>query len=124
MRGSVAADGSEAVLSLRVFDPGRGGGQAVVQAVIDTGFTGHLTLSVELARSLALPELGFEELVLADGSTEVGAVHRATVEWHGRSRTIPALAVGGDPLIGMALLAGSRFEMDTVPGGEVLIEER
>lgn len=85
---------------------------------------GHLTLSAQLAGSLALPGLGFEELVLADGSTEVGSVHRATVEWHGRSRTIPALAVGGDPLIGMALLAGSRFEMDTVPGGEVLIEER
>lgn len=40
MRGSVAADGSEAVLSLCVLDPGRGGGQAEVQAVIDTGFTG------------------------------------------------------------------------------------
>lgn len=124
MRGSVAADGSEALLALRVFDPGQGGRRAEVQVVIDTGFTGHLTISVELARSLALPELGFEELVLADGSTEVGSVHRATIEWHGRSRTIPALAVGGDPLIGMALLAGSRFEMDTVPGGEVLIEER
>ena len=124
MRGRVVADGTEAVLPLRVIDPGLGGRQAEILAVIDTGFTGHLTLSVELARSLALPELGSEEMVLADGSTEVASVHRATVEWHGRSRTLPALAVGDDPLIGMALLAGSRLEMDAVPGGEVVIEER
>lgn len=123
MRGYVVADGSEAVLPLRVFDPGRGGRQADAQAVIDTGFTGHLTPSVEVVSSLALPELGSEELVLADGSTEIASVHRATVEWHGRSRTVPVLAVGGDPLIGMALLAGSRLGMDTVPGGEVVIEE-
>jgi hypothetical protein len=43
---------------------------------------------------------------------------------HGRSRTVPALAVGSDPLIGMALLAGSRLRMDAVPGGEVVIEKR
>ena len=44
--------------------------------MIDTGFTGHLTLSVELARSLALPELGSEEMVLADGrmSQRVAAI--------------------------------------------------
>lgn len=124
MRGRVVADGSEAVLPLRIFDPGQGGREADIQAVIDTGFTGHLTLSVELTSSLSLPELGSEEMVLADGRTEIASVHRATVEWHGRSRTVPALAVGSESLIGMALLAGSRFEMDTVPGGEVLIEER
>lgn len=98
MRGRVVADGTEAVLPLRVIAPGLGGRQAEILAVIDTGFTGHLTLSVELARSLALPELGSEEMVLADGSTEVASVHLATVEWHGRSRTLPALAVGDDPL--------------------------
>jgi clan AA aspartic protease len=124
MRVRVVADGTEAVLSLRVFDPGRGGGQANVRAVIDTGFTGHVTLSPRVVRSLALPELGSEELMLADGSTEIASVHRATVEWHGRPRTVPALAIGGDPLVGMALLAGSRLVMDAVPGGEVVIEER
>jgi predicted aspartyl protease len=80
MLGRVVADGSEAILSVRVFDPGRGGTQADVQAVIDTGFTGYITLPAWLVRSLALPELGSEELVLADGSTEIAYVHRATVE--------------------------------------------
>ena len=124
MRGRVVADGTEAVLSLGVFDPGRGGGQANVRAVIDTGFTGHVTLPPRVVRSLALPDLGSEELMLADGSTKIASVHRATVESHGRPRTVPALAIGGDPLVGMALLAGSRLVMDAVPGGEVVIEER
>ena len=67
MRGRVVADGGEAVLPLRIFDPGQGDSQADLQAVIDTGFTGHLTLSAEVASSLALPKLGTEEIVLADG---------------------------------------------------------
>lgn len=64
-------------------------------SVLDTGFTGHLTLPAQTVGSLALPELGSKELVPADGSTEIASVHRGTVEWHGRSRTVPALAVGG-----------------------------
>jgi clan AA aspartic protease len=123
MRGRVVADGSEAVLLILVFDLGRGSRQTNIEAVIDTGFTGHLTLPAEVVGSLALPELGTEEIVLADGSEEIVSVHRATVEWHERSRTVPALAVGGDPLIGMALLAGSRLRMDAVPSGEVVIEQ-
>ncbi len=123
MRGRVADDGGEAVLQVFVYDPGRGGAHAAVEAVLDTGFTGHLTLPAETVGTLALPELGSEELVLADGSTEIASVHRATVEWHGRSRTVPALAVGGEPLLGMAMLAGSRLTMDATPGGDVLIEE-
>ena len=79
MRGRVVADGSEAVLAVRVFDPGRGGRQADVEAVIDTGFTGHLTLPIAVVSALALPELGFEEIVLADGRTEIATVHPATV---------------------------------------------
>ena len=76
MRGRVVADGTEAVLPLRVIDPGLGGRQAEILTVIDTGFAGHLTLSVELARSLALPELGSEEMVFADGrmSQRVAAI--------------------------------------------------
>ena len=109
---------------MRVFDPGLGGGHADIKAVIDTGFTGHLTLPLEMVSSMSLPELGSEEMVLADGRTEIASVHRVTVEWHGRGQTIPALAVGDDPLLGMALLAGSRLQVDAVPGGAVVIEER
>lgn len=94
-----------------------------MEAVIDTGFTGHLALPVAMVTSLDLPELGLEEITLADGRVEIVSVHRATVEWHGRGRTVPVLAVEGDPLLGMAQLAGSHLRMDAVPGGAVVIEE-
>jgi clan AA aspartic protease len=89
-----------------------GGTRTDVQAILDTGFTGHLTLPVETVGTLPLPELGSEELVLADGSTEIASVHRATVEWHGRSRTVSALAVGGEPLLGRHGDAGGQPPQD------------
>ena len=53
MRGRVVADGHEAVIGLQVS--GRDSGLTVdVVAVIDTGFTGHLTLPPDVVRSLSL----------------------------------------------------------------------
>ena len=54
MRGRVADDGGEAVLPVVVSDPGRGGTGADVEAILDTGFTGHLTLSVGTVGALDL----------------------------------------------------------------------
>jgi predicted aspartyl protease len=73
--------------------------RADVRTVIDTGFTGHITLPARTVSSLALPELGSEELLLADGTTEIATAHCATVEWHDSPRPVPALAVGTEPLI-------------------------
>jgi predicted aspartyl protease len=81
MCGRVVADCSEAVLLILVFDPGRSGRQTNIEAETDTHFTGHLTLPAEVVGSLALPELGTEEIVLADSSKEIASVHRATGEW-------------------------------------------
>ncbi len=36
---------------------------------------------------------------------------------------VAVIAAEGQPLVGMALLRGSRLTVDAVPGGEVLIEE-
>lgn len=90
---------------------------------MDTGFTGHLTLPLDMASSLALPELWSEELVLADGSREIAAVHRATVIWRGRRRSVPVHAISCDILFGTAMLSGSRLQLDVAPDGEVTVEE-
>jgi hypothetical protein len=37
---------------------------------------------------------------------------------------VAVIAAEGQPLIGMALLRGSRLILDAEPGGEVLVEER
>lgn len=72
MRGRVVYGGREIEMPVTVF-----GGFASdlsrrisveVEAVIDTGFTGHLTLPPVVVCSLNLSERGFVEVELADGS--------------------------------------------------------
>ena len=130
MRGCVVSGGGEAVVALRVHGPaGRHAGEGnsseavEVEAGIDTGFTGHLTLPRAMVRSLALPRRGFVDVELDDGRMTALDVYEARVLWHGRPRPIPVYETGetGGPLVGMSLLRGSRLEAGAAPGGEVVI---
>lgn len=123
MRGRVVADGHEAVIGLRVSDPDSGV-TIDVEAVMDTGFTGHLTLPHDVVRALALPEWGFVDVELADGTTATLSVYQARIVWHDRPRRIPVYGADGDPLLGMALLRGSTVTMTVVPDGAVEIVEQ
>ena len=95
-----------------------------IQVVIDTGFTGHLTLPPETVRSLSLPERGFVEVELADGPMATLGVYEARVLWHGRPRRVPVYEADGRPLLGMSLLRGSTLAVEVIPIGEVMITER
>src|SRR5215207_11036888 len=125
MRGCVVADGSEAVWSLRVFDPGRAGtSPRVLEAVIDTGFTDRLTLPAEVVEALGLPLRGSAlTVVLADGSIETLPIYRVRLLWHGRERAVRTYGTAGGPLVGMALLSGSELRVRVVENGPVEIEE-
>jgi predicted aspartyl protease len=57
MRGTVANDGSEALLSVEVLSQ-VGASSLRVEAVVDTGFTGHLTLPSATVEALGLPIIG------------------------------------------------------------------
>jgi hypothetical protein len=49
-------------------------------------------------------------------------VHLGGVVWHGDEREILVIQADGDPVIGMALLDGSRVVLHVEDNGEVLIE--
>ena len=66
--GTVNAD-CEAVILLVVVGPNRQ--QRTVDGVIDTGFSGDLTLPTEVIALLGLTWLGREPGILADGSTDL-----------------------------------------------------
>jgi len=93
-----------------------------VQAMIDTGFNGHLTLPTKLIDRLGLPSAGHRRATLGDGRVVVFQVYLATVWWYDRAREILALQSDGGPLVGMGLLAGSRVTFDVVADGFVDIE--
>jgi len=110
----------EAIVRLRVrgSEPGQ---EHEIEAVVDTGFTGFLTLPPSLIAALGLPWRGFGEAVLGDGSLHTFDVYRATVNWDGQERTIEVDAADTEPLVGMGLIYGHELRIAAVDGGPVTI---
>ena len=95
-----------------------------VNAVIDTGYSGALTLPPALVAELELPYVFSSKAKLAD-DTEVGfRVHRVTTLWDSGPRHIEADAVGSNPLVGMLLLDSHNLNIEVVDGGSVVIQAR
>ncbi len=117
MFGTVLAD--EPILAITVVDLSES--RQRVEAVVDTGFTGHLTLRPHTVERLDLPVMGSAESILADGSTIVEDFCIARVVWHGTPRSVRALVVDAVPLLGMSLLRGSELRVQAESGGEVVV---
>jgi hypothetical protein len=49
-------------------------------------------------------------------------IFEAIVEWDGQSVAVETDAAETEPLVGMALLYGYRLTLETIDGGQVLIE--
>ncbi len=112
-------DALEATIRVTVVGPNRQ--EVEVDAVLDTGFTDHLTLSSSTIRSLGLPFIGSEDACLADGSLVRLNLYLATAKWHDEERGIVVSEAEGGPLVGMSLLHGSQVVLDVIEGGSVLI---
>ena len=110
----------EAIIQLVVIGPE--GESESIEAVIDTGFSGHLTLPESTIDSLQLTWLGREPAQLADGNTELFDVFSARVNWDGRIRKIEVQATEAQPLVGMSLLHRHSLRMDIVEDGPVEIQ--
>ena len=120
IRGTVTADW-EAMIDLEVS--GSDHQTQRIEAIIDTGFNGFLTLPSNLISGLKLPFVGNRRATLGDGSVVVLDVYLATVLWHDRDYEVLVLQAGGEPLVGMSLLHGNRVTLDVVDGGNVVIDE-
>ncbi|MCU0535691.1 MAG: clan AA aspartic protease [Hydrococcus sp. Prado102] len=93
-----------------------------IDAVIDTGFTGFLTLPSSVLASLNLQAYRREEGILGDGSTCIFDVYRGSIIWDGEWQQIDINASETAPLVGMSLLYGYRVQLDTIEGGTVIIQ--
>ncbi len=94
----------------------------VIDAVIDTGFTGFLTLPLTIITSLDLRLYGREEGTLGDGSTCIFDVYSGLIIWDGEFRRIDVNASETSPLLGMSLLYGYQMRLDAIEGGMVTIQ--
>ena len=107
----------EAVIALRVRGPA--GVEVEVSAVVDTGYTGSLTLPAAVTSSLGLEQRSGGRAVLADGSVRRFDTYAAEVLWGGSWVGVVASALGDETLLGMALVAGRGLWVEAVPGGLV-----
>jgi clan AA aspartic protease len=116
--GIVKSD--EGRVRLRV--KGTRGREQEVDAVIDTGFTGALTLPSLVVAALGLRWQTTDLATLGDGSQVVFDLYEAKVVWDGRVRQILVDEANGDPLLGMQLLRGHKLTMDIRPNGKITIK--
>ena len=98
-----------------------GGHNLKIEAVVDTGHTGWLTLPPQLIAQLDLPWHSFGQGTLAHGSLVHYDVYLAKVHWNGRVRSVRVSELAAAPLVGMSLLRGSEFRMQTRSRGKLTI---
>ena len=111
----------EAVVRLVVVGPD--GRKRPVDAVLDTGYTGSLTLPSALVASLDLPFRGRGSVLLGDGSESTFDMHEATVTWAGERRLTTIDVAETDPLLGIGLLLGNELTVQVIAGGSVALRK-
>jgi len=116
--GVVTAD-LEGIIRISVRGPN--GDREMIEAVVDTGFDGCLSLPPALISRLKLPWRRRGLALLADGSETVFDIHEATVRWDRQARRIAVDAADTAPLVGMALLDGYELRMQVRKRGKVII---
>ncbi len=118
INGFISAN-REAVLKLTVFSSAELPKE--VDAVIDTGFNEYVTLTPEQISEFGLIRRAYIHASLGDGNFVSLPVYTIDILWHGQLRSVDVLETNNEPLIGLALLYGSRVLLDVVDGGSVAV---
>ena len=92
----------EPVVLLAVQGPS--GQASEIEAIIDTGFNGFLTVTPALAAELELPLEGTSRATLANGSEVTFDIYDVAVLWDGQLKYVLADAADTTPLVGMRML--------------------
>jgi clan AA aspartic protease len=115
----VVTERREAVIGIRVRGPA--GQDQEIEAVIDTGFDGWLSLPSAIIAQLGLMWSQRGRAFLADGSETVFDIYEPTVDWDDEARRISVDQAETVPLVGMSLLRGYELVIQVQPGGNVTV---
>ena len=109
----------ELVMPIRVLDANQHAHR--VEAVVDTGFEGYLSLSPDWISDLGLRFVQHIDMVVATGRIfQVNSYHGIVI-WRGQRRPIRILEAEGRPLIGINLLWNSLLTAEITDNGTVNI---
>ncbi len=109
----------QAVIRLMVRGPA--GQEHEIEAIIDTGFDGWLSLPPSLIVLMGLVWRQRGRALLADGRESVFDIYEATVVWDGQARRIAVDEAETAPLVGMSLLDGYELSIQVQVAGNVII---
>lgn len=109
----------EAIVQLAVLNEKRS--TKMIKAVVDTGYTGFLTLPSTFISELGLTWYMQQQGLLGDGSLCMFNVYEAFVIWDGNVQSVEVNESEADPLIGMGLLEGYELTLQAVANGQVSI---
>ena len=112
----------EAVIRITVQGPS--GERREIEAVVDTGYNGFLTLPQDLVTELGLVYRDRGRAILADGSEAFFDIYDVAVLWDNLLRNTRASAADATPLVGMALLDRHSLYVEVENGRGVVIEAR
>ncbi len=93
-----------------------------IEAVIDSGYTGWLSLPPTVIAALNLRWRTFGRGILADGSLSSFDVYHAKVVWDGRARPVFVDEFDATPLVGMAMMRGYEYKMQVRARGKVTLK--
>ena len=112
--------GLNAIVNVDIL--GRNSRKLTVEAVIDTGFDGNLTLPYRVITLLEFPWVRSQSVILGDGNPQPCDVYDGEIAWNTQLRSIEIEAADTQPLIGMALMRGYDLHIEIVEGGSVALE--
>ena len=110
----------EAAVRFHILD---GNGQSQpIDAIVDTGFAGFMSVPIATVAALGLPWIIRDNTELIDGRIILIDIYSAIVIWNGKPRTVNVQALGGYNLIGMRMLASHDLAIRVSDGGTVSID--
>ncbi len=92
------------------------------EVIVDTGFSGDLTLPAEFIDQLGLTPAGQVDTTLANGQTVETNQYQATVVWEGERLTVDVMESENQYLLGTNLLHGRTVTVQMWAGGDVAID--
>lgn len=97
---------------------------AELEVLIDTGFSGFLTLPLQTALPLGLVLLSTAEYVLADNTKQFNLLCHGSVGFEDENVTGLIAISPGDPLLGMEFLRKSRLRLSLDAANGAFVVER
>ena len=93
-----------------------------IEAIVDTGFNGHLSLPPEVIGRMNVDPDKPTDVDLAAGEQATLNVWLGNILWHDSIRPVLIFESSGPPLLGMELMEDSQLTVQPRINGPVLIE--